>query len=67
MTYFCKDEKKDFIIEQGNCDWEKDEDGVYWTSCNEGFVLNEPSSTKDHGFRFCCYCGKKLNDLGEKK
>lgn len=67
MNYFNEDEEKSFVVEQNVCDWSKDEDGVYWTSCGEGFIFTEPSSVKDHNFKFCCYCGKKINDLGELK
>lgn len=42
------------------CTWTPDEDGIYWTSCDHGFVLGHDGPLAECAFRFCCYCGKPL-------
>jgi hypothetical protein len=45
------------------CSWkysnEPDED-VWETSCGQLFMLSNEDTPSENGFRFCCYCGKKL-------
>lgn len=42
------------------CEWNEDEDGVWVTECQELFEFNE-CGPQENGFKFCPYCGKKLN------
>ena len=41
------------------CTWQEDEDGVWWTNCNEGHVLLE-GSPYENLMTYCCYCGQPL-------
>lgn len=41
------------------CLWAEDEDGNWWTACNNGFVFTDGGPT-ENGMRFCCYCGRDL-------
>jgi len=41
------------------CAWKIDEDGVYWTLCDNAheFIIGGPN---ENYFEFCPYCGKRL-------
>ena len=45
-----------------SCTWHQDEDGTWWTTCGNAFVLNDgkPSENK---MKFCPYCGAKLKEV----
>ena len=46
------------------CTWTFDENddmtAYYETECGQAFILTE-GTFKDNGMRFCCYCGKEIN------
>lgn len=41
------------------CEWEPDDDGVYWTTCGNGFTFID-AGPKENSMNFCCYCAGKL-------
>ena len=43
------------------CTWSQDEDGNWHTSCKEPFCI-ENDTPKQTGMRYCCYCGKGLEE-----
>ena len=45
------------------CVWSETPDGHYETACGEAHVLITPSGPVEHGMRFCCYCGKPLQEV----
>lgn len=46
------------------CSWE--EVGEAWeTTCGHSFMLND-GTPSDNGMRYCCYCGKPLDDLSSE-
>lgn len=50
------------------CIWSRADDGseVYETSCQEGCFMLNSGTPSENGMRFCCYCGKPLEEyLGE--
>lgn len=44
------------------CEWTPSDEGedLWDTQCGHLFILT-CGTPKDHGFRFCCYCGKPLS------
>lgn len=46
-----------------SCAWQMDEDGVWWTDCGEGFIIDNLDSPAENGFRFCCYCGREMREV----
>lgn len=42
-----------------DCTWTEDEDGNWWTACDNGFVFEEGGPVHNH-FNFCPYCGGTL-------
>lgn len=44
---------------KGSCEWREDEDGNWWSSCDNGFVFDS-GAPSENGFRFCPYCGRVL-------
>lgn len=48
-----------FVDRIGDCAWTSDEDGLWYTPCNNIFVFiaGDPAENK---FRFCPYCGRSL-------
>ena len=45
----------------GSCTWREDEDGNWWTDCDNGFVLTD-GGPKENGMCVCCYCGGELRE-----
>ncbi len=45
------------------CGWmpEDEDSDSFQTDCGEMFILNEGTPT-DNGMKFCCYCGKQIDD-----
>lgn len=41
------------------CEWKPDDDGTFWTGCDQAFVFNE-GGPKDNDMKFCPYCGAEL-------
>lgn len=41
------------------CRWDKDDDGLWSTSCDGIFEIIE-GTPADNSMAFCCYCGKPL-------
>lgn len=48
------------------CNWEADSDNNYSTSCGETFTLID-GTPNENGMKFCCYCGKKLQEGTERR
>ena len=44
------------------CKWTEDEDGTWITDCNGMFVISEGTPMLND-MRFCCYCGKPLDQV----
>ena len=45
------------------CNWWEGDDGGPWaTQCNELFNI-ESEGPEANGMKFCCFCGKKLNEV----
>ena len=49
-----------------SCLWIEDNDGNWDTSCGEYFTLNE-GTPKENGMKYCCYCGKRLEEQKESR
>jgi len=49
-----------------NCVWtyyDDDLQGEYWdTDCCNGFVLDNDETLKNKRIKFCCYCGKPIEE-----
>lgn len=41
------------------CRWSPDEDGVWFTGCNNAFAFDS-GDPRENKFAFCPYCGKTL-------
>lgn len=53
-------------MQNKNCIWTMDNTGFYesetWeTSCGNAFIINE-GKPSDNDMKYCCYCGKKLQE-----
>ena len=48
------------------CTWTYDGEyyDYYYTSCGNDFVFTE-GTIKDHGFKYCPYCGKEIEENQE--
>lgn len=44
------------------CEWSEDEEGNWWTGCDEAFCLTDGTPT-ENGMKFCCYCGEDLIEV----
>lgn len=44
-------------MRSARCRWQEDEDGSWWTQCDEGFTFTVGGGPEGHGFNFCPYCG----------
>lgn len=49
-------------VDDKECQWIEDDDGVWETSCNDYFQFND-GGPHENGFLFCPYCGKKLKQI----
>ena len=58
MTTHGPDEPADRIA-QAACLWKEDEDGHWFTACDNGFTFNE-GGPKDNRFGYCPYCGRHV-------
>ena len=48
------------------CAWTMDawdEDSVYETACGQTFMLTDPTTLAEHGFKFCVYCGRPVEEV----
>lgn len=47
-----------------SCAWVQEDEGcdTWWSACSHGFTFND-YGPKDNGFKFCCYCGKPLEEV----
>ena len=43
------------------CVWTEDQCGNWWTGCGNGFAIAEGTPV-ENGFRYCLYCGRKLQE-----
>ncbi len=44
------------------CKWNEQEFADYWeTDCGDAFCFTD-GGPKDNHMKFCCYCGKKLQE-----
>lgn len=41
------------------CTWSEDEEGNYWTTCDNGFVFND-GGPYNNNLKFCGFCGGVL-------
>ena len=48
-----------YAAAQRKCEWKADDDGTYWTGCDQAFVFNE-GGPNENGMKFCPYCGAEL-------
>jgi hypothetical protein len=44
------------------CEWKEDDEGTWFTSCDNAFVFTDSGPT-ENGMKFCCYCGKPLKEV----
>lgn len=44
------------------CKWTADEDGVWWTACGQGYVLNEGGPVENR-LKYCGWCGQPLVEV----
>ena len=44
------------------CTWAEDEDGIWFTGCNNAFEFMN-GTPSENGFQFCCYCGDRLKEV----
>ena len=46
------------------CRWVQEDDhcGTWWSECSHGFTFND-GGPKENDFKFCCYCGKSLEEV----
>lgn len=40
------------------CDWIQDYDGVWWTGCGEGQLLD--GTPRENKYKYCPYCGMRI-------
>ena len=45
-----------------SCHWTEDDDGNWETECGNAFCL-EDGPPKENSMRYCCYCGRKLEEV----
>lgn len=43
------------------CTWSEDEDGMWWTDCDQIHVFFDGTPT-ENSYKFCPYCGKELKE-----
>ena len=65
IPYLNEDKKnklidKIFDIVERECQWRDNSEGVYDTSCGNSFLTID-GSAKECGFKYCVYCGGKIN------
>jgi len=53
-----------YLLDRKNwfCIWEQDNDGNWFTDCEEGFWLEE-GTPKENNFKFCAYCGRMIKQV----
>lgn len=44
------------------CLWQEDDDGNWNASCGEDIFCFFEGGPSDNRMRFCCYCGKRLEE-----
>ena len=44
------------------CEWKRDEEGVYYTSCKNQFVFMD-EGIKENEFKYCPYCGYRIEEI----
>ena len=48
------------MTKRATCRWSEDGNGEPWaTMCGNYLEINE-GTPNENGFKFCCYCGRKL-------
>jgi len=48
------------MMEQpSSCGWKQDKDRNWWSSCGEGYRLDDGGPV-ENGFKFCPYCGGEI-------
>jgi len=50
------------VVDEKVCEWKKDEDGIYSTSCGDSFIFTS-YGTALNGFKFCPYCGSTIKEI----
>lgn len=56
------DGTENHCTERTACEWLEDEDGEWWPTCEDDFVVLGAPPTKLE-MRFCCYCGGELVEV----
>ena len=55
------------MTKRTTCRWSEDGDGGPWaTQCGNYFEITE-GTPDENGFKFCCYCGRKLVQIPYKE
>ena len=48
------------------CEWEQDQDGVYFTKCDNAFFFDTGGIADNKG-KYCFYCGKVIKEIKAKE
>ncbi len=46
---------------ESTCTWDSEGDNLWVTQCQQEFIIYDGASPTDCEMRFCCYCGKPLD------
>ena len=47
-------------IKVKKCEWNHDEDNIFYTSCKNSFQLSNDATPKENEMKYCCYCGEEI-------
>jgi len=47
--------------EEKVCQWTEDHDGVWWTTCGNGWCFTD-GGPYDNKMCYCCYCGQPIKE-----
>lgn len=42
------------------CEWKKDVEGIYNTTCDKVFYFDDSSNVEENEFKFCPFCGELI-------
>ena len=70
-TFGVKANPLDAVVRQGEpsadvCEWEQDQDGVYFTKCDNAFFFDTGGIADNKG-KYCFYCGKVIKEIKAKE
>jgi len=49
------------ISKKKSCDWVEDFEGNWTATCNDDIFVFNTDGVEENGFKYCPYCGKKIN------